>query len=113
MKSRKIFQKKTKNFQKIRLDLDNETYTVSDLGDNEQEMGFSGNFSDKEFNLYVDSDIPNSDENKDLGIEISIINGSGRNVNVVLKDKTGKVRILDRNRNHIYVKSDSEKVYLR
>jgi len=49
-------------------------------------------------------------ENKDLGVNVQIINNTDKQININLYDKVRRAKITDRNGNSIYKSSSVEKV---
>jgi hypothetical protein len=103
---------KTKEHINISLSLNGDNYTVDAMRNGGAAQTLSGRLSSKAFSIYVDSEVPYAKENENIGMSIRISNSSGRSVNVAMAQRTGRVKLLDRNGGEIYVKSDSEKVYV-
>lgn len=103
---------KTKEPINIFLSLNGDDYTVDAMRSGGAAQSLGGRLSSKAFTIYVDSEVPYAKENENIGMSIRISNSSGRNVNVAMAQRTGRVKLLDRNGAEIYVKSDSEKVYV-
>lgn len=103
---------KTKDYINILLNLNSDNYSVDALRSGSEAQSLGGRLPLRDFTVYVDLNVPYAEENENIGMSIRISNASGRNVNVALAQRTGKVKLLDRNGNEIYMKSDSEKVYI-
>lgn len=103
---------KTKEPINIFLSLNGDDYTVDAMRSGGAAQSLGGRLSSKAFTIYVDSEVPYAKENENLEMSLRISNSSGRNVNIAMAQRTGRVKLLDRNGAEIYVKSDSEKVYV-
>lgn len=109
-KASKSFHVKTTQYKKIKLNLSRDSYYVSLDGD--ENMNFTAGINGNDFTFYVYLDFPVTDDNTNLGVEVSVINDSGKNVRIKLMDKTGKAKIVNRSGVQIYARDDSERVSL-
>lgn len=63
--------------------------------------------------MYVTANFPlDVPENRKVGADIQIINNSPKKVNVNLRDRVNRAKLIDRNGKDIIKMSDSEKVYI-
>lgn len=102
---------KTTEVTKVKVNFNKETYNVEIVSPDNGTDSLYGALSNEEPHITVISNFPTVvPENKNLGIDLMIMNESGKMVSVSLKDKNNSVRITDRNGSVIRGYSQSENV---
>ena len=71
----------------------------------------TGDVADRDFTFYIESIIDNNvSEDKDLYVDVKVVNDSSHTIHVKLNQKGNRLRLMDRSGNIISIKSDREKV---
>ena len=95
----------------VELSINNQGYTIKSTDDRGVVNTVSGNVSDKNFSFYIESMIDdNVPEDKDLYIDVKIINDSSHSIYVKVNQTSNRLRLMDRSGNVISVRSEGEKV---
>lgn len=87
-------------------------YTIECIDGSGHTKTSTGNLSDRNFTLYIQSNINNSIEaNENLWVNLKIKNDSGKNIRAKMEQTGDRVKILDRDGNSIDGSSEKEKLY--
>jgi hypothetical protein len=101
---------KVQERQNVVLKLNNYVYSVDCLDSNSKLIHFSGQVPNRDIYVTLVANFPEIIENKDLAIDLKIINDSDHNISVYLEGKREKLKILDRNGNQVITKGEVDKI---
>ena len=110
--SRSILRLTTKERVSLNISLNGLSYTVKAVEGNGKQSAFTGSLADRDFNIHVSMDIPFIMENENIGLDINILNNTGRNVNIMLSDKNKRAVIKNRQGKVIQAKDADERVII-
>lgn len=95
----------------VEVNINNNTYTIITTDDRGIMSTVTGDVADRDFTFYIESIIDNNvSEDKDLYVDVKVVNDSSHTIHVKLNQKGNRLRLMDRSGNIISVKSDREKV---
>ncbi len=93
----KTIRVKTKKSHDITISLANNAYVIDSVDEYGNPDSIFGTIPGPSMGISVEADIPNLNENKDIKLNIKIVNDSSSNIKLKLYDKQNKVNIIDRN----------------
>lgn len=95
----------------VEVNINNNTYTIITTDDRGIMSTVTGDVADRDFTFYIESIIDNNvSEDKDLYVDVKVVNDSSHTIHVKLNQKGNRLRLMDRSGNIISIKSDREKV---
>ncbi|TYQ13248.1 UNVERIFIED_CONTAM: dockerin type I repeat protein [Acetivibrio alkalicellulosi] len=101
---------KTKITPQVRLTFYSDLVDVYVVGNSGSYSSYVGTVTRDVINIIITCMFPLIEENKDLGVELKIINNSDKRIRINLEDHSDRVTILDRNGNEITKYNNDENV---
>ncbi|HOM01409.1 MAG TPA: hypothetical protein PLH43_01095 [Acetivibrio sp.] len=107
----KMINFKTKITPKVTMTFNGDTVDINVVGNAGNTYNMTGRVSKDTVEMHIVLNYNlNPIENKDLGVNLQIINNSDKKININLFDQVRRAKITDRNGNSIYSTSSTEKV---
>jgi hypothetical protein len=106
------FDVRIRERQEVTIRFNNYMYSLEAIDPSGIRNAFTGNFPGRNVALYVRDLVPEIQENKDIGMDIRIVNESDYQVAVSLSRKSGRVRILDRDYQVVLSTNQRDKIFM-
>lgn len=104
---------KTNKYITMELSIGNNSYLINALDSSGKKYGLTGAVPNRDLNMWININLSQIQENKNIGLKIKVINNSGNKLNVTMDDAARRVILTDRQGKEIYDGSQEEKVYIR
>lgn len=102
---------KTRITPKVKMTFNGDTVDIDVVGNGGDQYNIKGRVTGDVINLSVLTNYSlNINENKDLGVNLQIVNNTNKKITVKLNDKVRRAKLTDRNGNGIYKNSATEKL---
>jgi hypothetical protein len=106
------FDARIRDRQEVTIRINNYMYSVEAMDPSGRVSSFSGNAPGRNIAVYIRDLVPDIEENKNIGMDIRIINDSDFQMAVNFSTRSGRVRILDRDYEVVVSTSQRDKIYL-
>jgi len=104
-----LLRVKTNKPHDIQITLDGSSYFINTLDSSGNPKSISGQLPQRDITLYIRADMPDIEENKNIKLNVKVMNNTPNKLKIKLVDKQKRVRLLDRNGAQIIDTSSIEK----
>ncbi|MCX8130001.1 MAG: hypothetical protein N3I35_07885 [Clostridia bacterium] len=112
-KSSEYLSVKTKENSDIRVTVKSSSYSIETRDSNGKPVRISGTVPARDINISISADFPAVKDNNSLGMNITVVNDSGRNLNITLSDNSRRVNLYNENGSNIYSGSPIDKIFVK
>ncbi|NLY18533.1 MAG: hypothetical protein GX045_06220 [Clostridiaceae bacterium] len=96
----------------VLMTIEGNTYTIDTLTAGSFQKKITGDIPDRDFTMYIVSNVNDIKENENLFLDIKVKNNSDKTIRVHIEQKGNRVKLMDRDGNVITGKNEKEKIYL-